>query len=532
MSARADGEQLELVAVVADRATSNARALAMLVGGSVYGTIQNATGKYVGRPRRLDESTLAAHFRGEISVAIRCADGDFARFISWDLDERMTERARALRTVLARHDLLRHAILTEGSDAGRGKVVVFVRRAPQERAADLAADIMAQAAVEPSWGISTRPGTAQSKPEAGAGGLVRIGGRNIGRNGPLERVVSLETGEAVALSQVEIANLDLRRAPQPVALPRVPAYVAARLENGLPWPARGNAAVRPILMKIALHAARTGRGKGVFVEWMAQIRRHPATLAGASPKTSDERSPLDSQSINSVWAAAEKKYRSADRATLHRPGGTTSPDVMWHPTSFSDLPTGEAEVEKALREWVRSKDLHPAAFACSYREIARILGWEPKAVHRIAKRLVLRGFVVIIDRGTQGERGDKTIWSLAGTPEGAEDREVVKRRRAKQISHARTLDAKIADIATVQDRRSSTVSLPQGMSLREGALVAAASGDEEGRSPRAAARNSATIRDEGRRRTKSGRGGAEAPHEAICGCSDCRKSASVRVPTT
>ena len=512
MNARNEGVQLELVTVDADRATSNARALTTLVGDSVYGTIQNAAGKYAGRAQRLDMETLAAHFRGEISVAIRCADGDSSKFLSWDLDERAAERAHALRDVLRRHDLLKHAIFTEGSDPGRGKVIVFHRRAPQERASELAADIMTQAAMLSPWGISTRPGAAQSKPESGAGGLVRIGGRNRGRNGPIERIISLETGEPIALSQVEIADLDLRpMGPQPVAMPRLAPYVSKLLTNGLPWPPGGNAAVRPILMRLAFHAVRTGRGRATFTSWIDEIRKHPNTLSGRSPKSGDIRSPLTINSLDAVWAAAVRK---SPTVTLHRPGGRSPRCNVTPPSVDGPHVNEETAFVTVLRSWVATKDLHPDAFACSYREIARVIGASPRQTHRIAARCIAKGLVILVDRGTQGERGDKSIWSFASNPQAAERREVVLRRRRKQVDHVAAMRKKMVDLATVRERISPSIS------PWEGALVAA-HGDEEGRGPRAAARYPIPVQRERRRWSNLGGGGE--PHEAICGCSDCRR---------
>ena len=152
-----------------DRATSNARSLAALLGGTVYGKHQDATGTYPGGCRRVSIADLEAHFRGETAIAISCADGESARILAWDIDERFDERAVCLAAVLARHDLHRYAIATEGSSAGRGKIVIFCEPAPQASARDKALDILDQAREESTWDIETR-GKVESRPLDATGG--------------------------------------------------------------------------------------------------------------------------------------------------------------------------------------------------------------------------------------------------------------------------------------------------------------------------------------------------------------------------
>jgi len=161
-----------------------ARALIHLLGGVAYGAVQG-DGGYVGR-QRLDVATLSRHFLGEMSIAVRCVVGGTARIVAWDLDERAPERTRALLRVLDRHSLGSAAVATTGSDAGRGKVFLFVKPTGQEDARRFAMAILEQARREADWGIE-RASTVETRPRAGEGGLLRVGGRNRQRNGPMSR---------------------------------------------------------------------------------------------------------------------------------------------------------------------------------------------------------------------------------------------------------------------------------------------------------------------------------------------------------
>lgn len=428
-----------------------ARSLLALLGGAAYGAIQDDTGGYRGR-RRLNVETLAAHFRGEISVALRCADGDTARIIGWDLDERAPERMRALAAVLDRHGLLERAVATEGSDAGRGKVVLFVRAIFQTAAVNFAAAILDQARRSPEWGIE-RDGTVESRPRIREGGLLRIGGRNVKRHGPIERVFSLATGEPIAFSQIGIADLDLPAEPLAVPMPQVPPYVVKMLESGLTWPKNGSAGIRKVLARLARHALHSGRGEAVFTSWCQAIRSKSPALAGASPKTGDVRGALNDGRIFSAWRAAVETRGSSWDTT---PSGARRADVM---SQQGHTPLDE--VELAVRDFVAVRDLHPDGFELSYREISRRLGWPRMRTWRTVQRLVEANRLVIVDRGTQGERGDRTVFALADgrsaveVEQAAKARPVVKKRVRKRKEYAERIAALATEVVVddLADRR-------------------------------------------------------------------------------
>ena len=431
------------------RADAAARSLLVLLGGSAHGAVQDAEGGYRGR-QRLDVDTLAAHFRGEISVALRCADGDTARIIAWDLDERAPERMRALGRVLERHNLLEAAIGTEGSDAGRGKVVLFVRGIAQTSAVTFAEAILRQARREPEWGIE-RDGTVEARPRIREGGLLRIGGRNAKRQGPMERVFALATGEAIAFSQIALANLDLPAEPQAVPTPRVPPYVAGMLKTGLTWPTNGSAGIRKVLARIARHAVRSGRGEAVFFAWCETIREKSPALASPSPKNRDVRGALSPARIKTAWRAALENQTKWDTTPSGLPKGD---DVVSHPGADD-----EENVYAAVLDFVRVRDLHQDGFELSYRELQRRLGWKRMKTWRVVQRLVTANRLVILDRGTQGERGDRTIFALSGGRNAADvaaaskKRPVVAKRSRKRKEHNERLAGRVV---TLDDRRLAT----------------------------------------------------------------------------
>jgi hypothetical protein len=140
---------------------------------------------------------------------------------------------------------------------------------------------------------------------------------------------------------------------------------------------------------------------------------------------------------------------SCDTITKQR-----QPDVMCGPTL-----TGQPAVFIAIQEYVRIRDLHPAAFALSYREIDRRLGWgSPKRVWTAVQGLVKAGRLVILDNGSQGERGDKTIFGLVhSTPEEAiadgARRPATMKRRLKRAQHTAKISARVVPFTSRSEAR-------------------------------------------------------------------------------
>ena len=216
-----------------DFAESSARSIQRLLGGRVWGAVQLPSKKY-GQRVQLPLETLQRHFIGELSIAIRCVENGYARLLAFDVDERGPERVAALRHVLGRRGLAKHAIVTSGSDPDRAKVIIFCRPVNQAAAVRFAQEIAEEARLTSGWGIE-RAHTVDMRPTAGEGGLLRIGGRNVFRDGPIERISNLETGEVVSLSQCSVADLKLPLEPEPIPTPRIPPYAQEWMEHGMPW---------------------------------------------------------------------------------------------------------------------------------------------------------------------------------------------------------------------------------------------------------------------------------------------------------
>ena len=461
-----DGQTALPLGLPLDRAETNARSLLMLMGGTVRGVIQH-DGGYAGPRPALSVEDLTKHFAGDHAVAIQGVTGTgrnaTSRFFAWDIDERATERIPILAKILASHGLLEHAITTGGSDAGRGKVIVFTNPIPADHAADLAFAILTQARKESGWGIEVH--ASESRPTAKTGGLLRISGRNPKRFGPFEEIFRLETGFPVSLSQIGRAPYEVPLEPRVVAKPRVAPYVQKMLANGLPWPSDGSKGVLKVLTRMAVFCVRSGYGKASYDTWAAAIHAKSPWLDAPTQKNKDVRGVRWDRVSKAGWSAGSKSektsrntYLKKANPILHLPKGeeSTKYDVISHliyvPKQYGKTQERLDRVENALHDLFRIRDLHPDAFSISYLELGDVVGMKPQTVFRFVRLLVAHGRIVIVDRGTQGVNGLKTIYalpqgrSLEAVMQAAAIRPVMKLRMTKRAEYAELLAGRLVDL--------------------------------------------------------------------------------------
>lgn len=95
------------------------------------------------------------------------------------------------------------------------------------------------------------------------------------------------------------------------------------------------------------------------------------------------------------------------------------------------------DVVSALETIVERRGLNPLACGVSYRDLGRALGVHPQVAHRCVKALVEAGKLVILDRGTQGEKGLPTMYCLPSlaNPAAASDHHAVVARKRKRAEY-------------------------------------------------------------------------------------------------
>ena len=116
--------------------------------------------------------------------------------------------------------------------------------------------------------------------------------------------------------------------------------------------------------------------------------------------------------------------------------GSPSTVVMYEDPSSDGR---EAKVLATIRSLVEARDLHGAGFSLSYREIGKYAGLSCMTVHDLIKKKLVGRYLLILDPGTKGERGLKTLYAFPEFAAQSESRPLVKQRaqfRAQEMVKA------------------------------------------------------------------------------------------------
>ena len=419
---------------------SRAAALRSLCGPELVGAIQVGR-EYPGR-HVLTDDELAAHFAGEIAIAIRVGNGKGrSRHLVIDVDARAEERVPAILGEFRRLGYADATIATSGSAADRGKVIVFFRSEQQNAAlralAGAALDTLRR---EPAWGIEA-PGDVAVYPQRGEGGLARIGGRNIGRNGAVERLYSA-WGDEIDLSAIAPSTSRLRAVRDRGAAVRTAprqAWVTRLMSEGITWTAIGGTrGLNALVNRLANETLRTHGaaeyGRAEFAKVLETIAVASPDLLRPSPKNKDRRHPLAwGRRAGSAWDRVCEEHAQVN-TTFSAPGRNVV------------LTSGVVrEAVALLSTIVQRRGLNPIAFEVSYRELGATLGISHVAARQRILRAEKVGLVVRLDPGIEGSGGTytgrvgggaKALYALVpsgDTPQAVRDRandhHAVKRRR-------------------------------------------------------------------------------------------------------
>ncbi len=387
--------------------------------------------EYAGEFHVVTPAMLRSHFAGEISLGFAVLEDGSSRgdalFGGLDVDRDFPRRLPVLRRAVAAvggEALVDASFATTGSDLGRGKIVVTLERPGS--AADVRALMTAiknAALRDPAFGHMTSPGEIELRPLAGTGGLLRILGRNRGKDrpgfkAPIERPLTLD-GELAFLGDVvplPIARLRAIAAAHRERNNDRYAWVSAWLSEAWTYRPEERNTQGIFRRMVALANAAVERfgagdvGSVQFRAWCAQVAAHSPALDQPSPTNKDERNPLRHEpTIARAWRYAATR------------------DTRWQPLDLvgSGLPEGQIRVYRVLADFMHSRALAPEMFAMNYNFLTtELLGGicHKKTVWKQVQALVKRGCIVIHDQGMpmrRDERGEyraglPTILGLVG----------------------------------------------------------------------------------------------------------------------
>ena len=396
-------------------AERNADAFRRHLGPKIMGVEQEPSGSYAGFPQELSDSDLHEHFSGQRTFGFRCVVSGKCRFGGFDIDDRFPQRLRLLRAAIERRNLGAATLLTSGSDANRGKLIVFFARPRSPQGVRrLLESMKKEVALQGSdWGIE-RPGSVSIFPYKKTGGLLRIGSRNLDPSRAAkanDRFFSLD-GALASLDEIAPAlRVRLRVDPQPVRPAPIGTWVSKTIAKGVSYNnARGSKGVIAKLSRFAFEAIRfygPRQGHVVYETWMDDLWKASPDQQGPSPSGDTRIARSWQRRVDNAWEYATKR-------TLSSPGPPSPKETRQCSHCHA--------VREVLITYAVAKGMTPCAFAISYREIAVYGGFGSlSSVFRHMKHLEAKGGVVVHDRGTRGEKGLPTLLGVVLDGEQTED---------------------------------------------------------------------------------------------------------------
>lgn len=354
--------------------------------------VVQSNGQYKGQRVAVTHEALERHLAGEVTLAFTVLHYKLALYAVIDVDARFPEllpivRAGALK--VGGDDLLAAIFCTNGSDHGRGKVIVnFTQPVAAHDARKLVQHLCRRVrASEPAQDLQRSELSVY--PHERSGGLVRILGRNVGRSGSIETAFSLD-GEP-GLSHV-----------RPLIRAKLAEIVASLSDNLAPWAKRrietpwlrteGTARHFGHMVALAREAIRIyGRRRGFhyYDQWLEKVRAASPELSLRSYKTNDSRNVID-HSRNGAWDYACKRPTSWDPLELQVRKG---------------IPRGAVRAYNLLVAFVRRNGLRPNCFGIDYERSGVLFDTSKSTAHRWVQCAAKAGVVVIHDRGRRHTKG-------------------------------------------------------------------------------------------------------------------------------
>lgn len=345
------------------------------------------------------------------------AAGGFANFLAWDVDENFELLAPFIVDELRKRKWEKGAAATNGSSAGRGKIVLFIKpRIPQALAIRYAEEIrcavVERANTELLLAIDADKFSAY--PKNGCA-VVRILGRNRIRDGKLEQALNLNLRPSdwkyvkpvlIPYSLRDIAaNGNEQRQRSQWATDLIASPVSANAKDAFKMMVR--------LADEAVRFAGSERAAQVLHEWclgMVSSALRPSTAKVLKRKDSSENAVK--WVLSHRWEPTSKSVESVN---------------TWHPRDLSkDKPSTRArKLYEALVQYVTAKRLNAHCFGMDYGRVAALCHYSDKsAAGKTALAAEDCGLLFRLHRGRKhgkGKRALLTLWCLRGRDETLEE---------------------------------------------------------------------------------------------------------------
>jgi hypothetical protein len=349
------------------------------------------------------------HLTGQYPKALACVTGGFANFICWDIDQDFERIAPFVVDALRQRKLNKGAFGTSGSSPARGKIVLCFRpRIPQAVAYRLAQEVRADVKARIETELLLVPiddSKFDAYPKNLSGGDVRILGRNLERDGPLEQALDLE-----------LRPSDLKYV-KPVTIPysaedavtRQRAQWATKLINAV-FTGTAKDAYK-LQVKLADEAVRLEgehRAAQVLHSWCSDIA---GSGGGMRPSTAAQLKRKDAAERAVKWVLANHREVHAPRLTDFQPLDL----------SEMKLPKGARNIYETLTQYVSAYGLSAHCFGLDYGRLAAFGRYRyPSAAWKSATQAEDCELLFRLHQGRKHgakSKGLLTLWCLRGQGE-------------------------------------------------------------------------------------------------------------------
>lgn len=385
--------------------------------------VQQREGKYPGARLHVNDDQLCRHLLGEVAYAfctttkLHSERGKaFARFTAFDVDRHFPQRLPVLREVLTELKVHQAVCVTPGSSADKGKIIVtFDKFVPRYQASDLGMLILQAGHEKMPELIPKKPVQGDlelypKSPDADKdGGVLRICGRNIARNGPVETLRDLQN-EPLDLAklrplrpgQVQHRSRKYVRSNTPTD----PSWVRELVSTSWTWATFPRAEQRKKFTALAIYC---NGDVARYISYLQQMRTRSPGLSEPSPGTGDDRNPI-SREIKELGA-----WRNAQTLNTWRPMQTDDPVYL------------------AMLRHIRTRGLREYCFGLTSRELARLMQCAQSTAQKRLWDAEAKGIAVCLDPGTANsgsrdangkwdiENGTCGLWALPGERETVYD---------------------------------------------------------------------------------------------------------------
>jgi hypothetical protein len=390
---------------------------------------------YGGKLYSISPEAWKKHLCGTHTLGMRCVDDDdrCAIFAGIDVDENFEGNLPYLRAALldtGAEALSQATFVTEGSDAGRGKVIItFATPVPRLHARALV-DIILAAAVRRGFQVSVKSNCSLRPTEHGDGGLLRILGRNAAakRSGPIERAFTL-SGEALVdgtlrpLTAIAVSVIEQRFA-EAGALSSTASATVSGPPSGLD--------TLPIWAARIIHRPHTwetvGGHQGLHQKMVALARAFLCMHGDCEKSQQDYRAALEFWSLSSPelsmpsGSGDTRNPLQREDSIMRAWNYACANSRGWNRKPLDQISDRVRTIYTAVANFVDLNGLRRHCFSMSLRQIGKICSKDQMWATRTLKEAEAAGFAVVHDKGRSRMRtgARTTLLGLIGEGETAD----------------------------------------------------------------------------------------------------------------